>query len=604
VLAFAGIASAATDIAGEWHVQENVFAGPDSTSQAPGTYEYGGTNDYEFLVEDQQGNFSGSTYGGQDAINGNLTGGNVLFSCANGCTNANQPLRDTYQGSLSNNGEMMSGMSADCPSVGGDPIYVGTWTANIGNSPTAPAPPMSVNVAEAAAICKETPPSGVDERHATATVTTCYRGSTLTSASTCVATVSDQDYPAGTPQGAVRFTVNGAGSLPGGSTCTLVPDTSTTGSPASCSITFQPGPAGTPANSTVPLESNYLGDNDYMPSSASSASVIVGSAPPPPNGSQPTPPEPTLFSYNECEDWAYSTSATPPGVYTGPDGADVPQIERDVYCAQVAGLSLIQGGSWALTSTAGAAILGATFSHSFGLYVAEPAGFPAAAAQYLAWSNSMYAAYQRGMDDPPASNFTKLAKPVIPRVPKVRLSGSAAQRRTAKTLNRLIGLLASSRAAAAAFTITVDRVGGAKRVRSDLWEGRQTRLAITFANQLVSDYAKLKSLTRSVAKLAAHSPGGRDGLSTVALKHLRTEIQRSGLTATERSRLRSLGYDPAQIAAVVAAARNKKVPTSAFITSPANLFASPQLTNEYQSLRLFFHLWAREPDVLAAAALG
>lgn len=459
-------------------------------------------------------------------------------------------------------------------------------------------------VTEAAAICNLPPPSGVDQRHTTATQTTCYRGTTLTSDSTCVATVTDTDTPAGTPQGSVQFTVTGSqGSLPDGASCVLAANSSSAGSPASCSVTFQPGSAGTPANSTVPLETDYPGDTDYLPSSAATAAVSLSTAPPPPGGTQPTPPQPELFSYNECEDWAYSTSATPPGVYTGPSGADVPQAERDIYCAQVAGLSLIQGGAWAVTSTAGAAILGATFAHSFGLYVAEPAGFAAAAAQFAAWSNSMYAAYARGMDDPPVSSFEKLAKPAVPRLPKVRVSGSASVRAAARALNRLIELLASTRAMADAFTTTVDRAGGARQAHDDLWEGRQTRLAITFADGLASDFTKLESLTRSVAKLAAHAAGAHVDLSIAELKRLRAQISHTGLTAAERSRLRSLGYDPAQLAAIVAAARDTKVPTREFVTSPAKLFADPRLAKEYASLRLFFHLWAREPAVVAASEL-
>jgi hypothetical protein len=153
VLALAPGALAATNVDGVWNVQENVFTGPDSTN--PGTYLYGGGGPYTFSGQDQQGYFSGSATAG-DAISGRVSGSNVWFGCASGCTGAIQSITDWYQGTVLNNGQL-SGLSADCPDSGGDPIYVGTWTANLSSSPTAPAPPNTMTpatVAQAAKVCR------------------------------------------------------------------------------------------------------------------------------------------------------------------------------------------------------------------------------------------------------------------------------------------------------------------------------------------------------------------------------------------------------------------------------------------------------------------
>jgi hypothetical protein len=611
VLAFglctaASASAAVVNVKGEWHVNEYVFhegkyvSGPD-------------TNEYSIPLEESEGNFSGSVYNYGYRIRGRVTGSEVLFTVAH---EEEYPYTQVYKGTIASGGEIMEGISASCPDIEGEPaIYEGTWTMSLPMA-TAPEPPNTVDRTKADALCGETSPTGPDLRDGTSTTVVCYRGAAVSSDSTCVATVLDTASTPSTPTGTVSFSVEAAnGSLPDGSSCgPLVAVAGAAASSASCSVTFQPGAGGTPAPSSVPIQASYSGDSAHKPSQAASASVVVGAAPSQPTtgpGTTPTPlPAPLELTFTDCENFAAAATAgsVPAGDYTGPEGAYGTKAERFVACEQLVGLSFVAGANWSLVDTVGGAIdeleLGSRWVHRFQVYVPTQDGWQAAAAQISPWSQAQYAAYKTGAADPPSPAYEVLARVAVPKLPKIRVAGTSSARTAAKDLNKLTAELGSTRAIAEAFQITVDRAGGAKQAGNAAWQGRQTRLAVSFANQLSAGYARLVPLVETASRLAAHAPLAHGSISRSALQRIRAQIARSGLTSAERSRLRALGFGSSQLAALVHAARQTSVATAQLESSPAELLSDPRFMTDLQNLELFFRLWPQRAEVLANAALG
>jgi len=611
----AGTASAATDVTGAWTLSEDVFQN--------GVYQYGpGSNEYDITVEDQQGNFDGGPYGfTEDLITGKLTGSDVLFSCTNGCVNISQSDREVYEGTLSGDGQSMTGISATCtletpPTV----LWEGTWTATLPGA-AALVPASSVDSAAADALCNVATPPGVDLRHSTSTTVQCTRGPNLNDDSVCVATVSDTDTPPETPVGPVDFSADPTvGTFPAGASCDLSPVSASAGAPASCSVTLQPGAGGTPLAATVAVQATYAGNADLAPSTATSAALSASGAPvttttsatssSPVTGSTTTTPPgttaPTVTpatgnntaaaALSQCEAFAQN------GGGLDPDS----EVSEQVYCTQIASVSQVLGAKWLLQSTGGdlgLTILAGDFSHNFAVFTNIGNAWLAGVAHVPSWNQSQYNAVEAAMHDPPVASYEQLAKPVTPKAAKVPVTGSQANRAAAKAVNRWLGALASSQGVADAFTLTVNRAGGARAAASQVWVGRQTRLAIGFAKQLAADYDALGPLTAQLATLAAHATAAQ-GPTLAAVSKLRKQIAHSGLTGAERKQLHALGLSPAGIAALVAAAKDPQVPTSAFISSPAKLLADPELQSEYTYLALFFRLWTINPSVVADAALG
>lgn len=617
----AATAAATTDITGAWQISEDVFHN--------GVYQYGpGGNEYDITVEDQQGNFDGGPYGfSEDLITGQLTGSSVLFSCTNGCVNISQADREVYSGTLSGNGQTMTGISATCGTLVSpqNVLWEGTWSASLPGT-TAPTPPASVDKAAADALCNVPAPAGVDLRHTTSTTVQCVAPPGATGGDVvCVVTVTDTGTPPETPIGVVNFSAGAAvGTFPGGASCELAPATTSAGGPATCSVTLHPGAGGTPAGATIAVQATYAGNADLKPSTAPSAALSGGAAPVTTTttststsvagsttttssggGSTPGSTHPGVTpatgnstaaaALSECEAFALNG---------GGEGDSA--VAEQVFCTQIASVSQVLGATWLLQSTGGdlgLIVLAGDFSHEFAVFSNTGNAWLSGVAHVPSWNQSQYQAVQAAMHDPPVASYETLATPAIAAVEQVPVTGSKANRAAAKAINRWLSALASSRAAADAFTLTVNRAGGARAASSKVWVGRQMRLAIRFAKQLAADYDALGPLTAQLAALAAHASAAQ-GPKLAAVTKLRTQIAHSGLTGAERKRLQALGFTAAGIAALVAAAKDAQVPTSAFIPSPAKLLADPRLQQEYTYLALFFRLWATKPSVVADAALG
>jgi hypothetical protein len=602
-------AFAFTDVIGEWHIQEQVF---DSS----GTPNHEGTNDYDFLTEDQSGNFAGTPFGLADIIKGQVgSGGSVVFSCTNGCTQANQPDYELYQGTLDQAGTEISGIAASCTNSNPHAIALSTWNATLnGSGATAALPPTTIDTSAATALCSLTQPTGPVMLHPTTTSDACSgSGSESGSATiTCTATVSDGDTPAVTPTGTVSFS-SSQGSFPAGSTCTLAAISSASGSPAACGVSFVAAGGAPSSGASLAISAGYSGDGGHAGSAASSASYNGpgGSTGGGGTSGTMTPPQPTLLSLGDCEDFAnqpVNGPPPPPGTYTGAGGFYGTKAQLFVYCQQVAELALLQEAGFTVSAT-GASYdpldPGPSFVHNFQTYIELPnGGWQVVAAQIAPWSQSQYAAYQAGVSDPPAPRYEVLASPARVRVPAIPVRGNAAARRTARILDRWLTALAHTRALADAFTTSVDRAGSARAAGASVWVGRQTRNAIGFAAMLVTDDTALAGLTRTVAGLAAKARLAHRGLSRRQLDALRARLVRHGLSAAERARLRALGYDDAAIAALLHAARQKHVTNAQLLSTPAALLGDPHLLGQLRGLALFFRTWPQQPSVLADAALA
>ncbi len=128
----------------------------------------------------------------------------------------------------------------------------------------------------------------LSDKRPTATRVTCNRGPDLFSNSVCTAAVADIGLaPPVAPTGSVRF-VTPRGSFDFGDTCQL---TSSASSPstASCSVTYVPSEAGSPAGLPIPVAAGYLGDAVHAPSGAATTpavNVTAGLIPDPPLASE------------------------------------------------------------------------------------------------------------------------------------------------------------------------------------------------------------------------------------------------------------------------------------------------------------------------------
>jgi hypothetical protein len=328
------------------------------------------------------------------------------------------------------------------------------------------------------------------------------------------------------------------------------------------------------------------------------------------SGSGTTTTAPLELTYTDCENFAAQATAgsVPSGDYTGPEGAYGTKAERFVACEQLVSLSFVTGSNWLLFDTAGGAIneleLNARWAHSFQTYIPTQDGWQAVAAQISPWSQAQYAAYKTGAADPPSPDYEVLARVTAPKLPKIRVAGSASARTDAMDLNELSAELGSTRAIAAAFESTVDRAGGAKLAGNTDWQGRQTRLAVSLAEQLSAGYTRLEPLVQTLGTLAQHAPPARESISPAQLRRIRAQIARSGLTSAERARLRALGFGSSQLAALVQSTRENSGASSQLESSPAALFSDSHFTTDLQNLQLFFHLWPQRAEVLASATLG
>lgn len=161
----------------------------------------------------------------------------------------------TFTGTLTSPGAMSGTWTSSASQSG-------TWTATrAAPAPTpTPAPPEPAVPPDPAS--PSTPRTGA---RPSATAVLCNRGPNDTSPSQCTATVGDAGpAPPVTPSGTVTWTA-AKGSV--GPSCILQPTPSSPGV-ASCSVTYLPGPEGTPAGTAIPVRARYQGDANLAPSEA------------------------------------------------------------------------------------------------------------------------------------------------------------------------------------------------------------------------------------------------------------------------------------------------------------------------------------------------
>jgi hypothetical protein len=589
--AFATSASAETDVTGNWQMLGEYWF---HNSTTPG----GMGNNFQFLLEDSSGNFGGSNPTGLQ-IRGKVTGSDVRFVIL-GSGAGGSPYNEIYQGTITSPGHM-SGYGAGCTRQSADPsafVYASQWAIVQQGQPDTPVW-STTRDARSEALCADPLPPGPDFRHPSTTQAQCYRGAALADSSTCVVTVTDGTGQSA-PRDDVAFTVPaGQGSVLAPASCALVPVSTAT---STCRVTYTPDALHPATGATVPLRSAYVGDDDHKPSVVTSATLTVGPAPPAP------PADTTVKTYTtpQCSDFAISNPVVPPGNYTGPNDAYGLDAQQYLYCQTLGEALLIPGGKFVIATLAAALNQldgNAKWVQKFPTFVETPGGWQSVTATIQPWAGGQQTAFNTAVHDPPASSYKTLAKAKPAKVPLVRVSGSEKTRTTTKALNAWVKALATSRGLADAFTLTVNRAGGAKKAHSTLWQGRQMRLAITLAKQLAAQDAALVAPTRKLAALAAKDKLAQRGLSAKQLQKIRAKIAKSGLSKAQKARLKKLGYDSTALAAVVAAAKSTSVPTSGLASTPAKQLADPQLVTQLQRYALYFRLWPKRLDVLAEAAL-
>ncbi|MEV4423278.1 hypothetical protein AB0L40_25375 [Patulibacter sp. NPDC049589] len=608
----ASTASAATDVTGSWfHYERDFSTTGTSLGGITGVYD-------DITLQDTAGAFSGQTTA-TDPLRGQLTGGSVRYAVQR-IRQAGSPTYAVYQGTLTDGGNVITGYTALC-TVGAPShaLQQGTFVMSLpaeANPPTASTTPVGQAALD---LCDDPLPPGPDFRHPTTTTAQCFLGASATAPATCVATVTDAGSPQETPSGGVTFSLPaGGGTFPNGPTCTLAQPTATAGSPGTCQVVVQPGAAGFPTGTDVPVTVAYGGGADHRPSSADHASAVGGGGtapvvvPPPPSTIVPVPVAApgavTPDTLPQCQDYSLVSSnlSIPLGDYRGQDGAYGAKAQNVLSCSLLASASVALGGKWVTQNVAAALealTAGSRFAHTFRTYVETAAGWFESAAQIHPWATSQSTAQATAMHDPPRPDWQRLATAAPPRTPRVRVSGSSAVRAAAKAQNRWTAGLAASRGLADALKVTIDRAGGAKRAKRPAWQGKQMRLAVSLSKRLAAQDTALVALAGTLKALAAHAAAARRGSSPAAIGRTRRAVARHGLTKAQSTRLRRLGYGPAERAAVVAAAKRTAVPTSALLSTPAKAFADPQLAAELRTFALYFRLWAVRPEVAAAAAL-
>ena len=606
-------ASAETPMTGAWRHQERVY-------DTNGVYQYGVNGDADDItLQDDSGNFAGAEYAKGNRIRGVVANGSVRWyeEISNGGSSYNE----VFQGTLSDHDNVVSGYAASCVggTSSGHAIYQSTFVMSLPGA-TTPVPTPSTGppgLATANDLCHQPLPPGPDFRHATATAVRCFRGAASTDTATCEATVVDSGSPAETPSSGVNFAVAAdKGSLPGGATCQLKASGGA-GSPGTCQVTYAPPAGGLAPGADVPIQATYTGDNDHKPSSTDHGTSVGGAAPPPsttppvqtpPPGGSPAPPAAGASTIAECERFALLPAdlALSAADYAGPPSGYGPDAQTVITCALLASAQVAGGGRWAVESLAASLTqldFSSRFIHRYPTFVEIGQEWQYVPAQVRPWISSQTTAHTTAVHDPPAASYTKLAVAHPVKVPLIRLSGNAKARATATTLNRWTRAMATSRGLADAFTLTVNRAGGAKAAGKPAWRGRQMRLAISLARRLSAQDAALIPLTTKLVALAKAAPLAKLATPTATLGRLRTQIARHGLTKVQRKQLAHLGYGPAEQQAVVAAAKSTSVKTGSLPATPVKLLSDPELITQLRTFALYFKLWAAGPDAVTAAAL-
>ena len=237
VLGLAGPASAATDIRGTWTVQVSLGGVTNNTQY------------WRIAGDAGAGSFTGDTgttptAGTFGTLTATLSG--TSFQMTNPYTGGGYTA--TFAGTLSGTSSMSGTWTSNA-------AQSGTWTGTL----TTPAPP-----AGPATPAPGTPAAGGTRPSAISIL--CNRGPQPTSPSQCTASVADAGpAPPKVPTGTVTWTAReGSVSSP---TCTLQATSPSSPTVATCAVTYQPGPAGTPAGTPVPVGARYGGDADLAPSS-------------------------------------------------------------------------------------------------------------------------------------------------------------------------------------------------------------------------------------------------------------------------------------------------------------------------------------------------
>ena len=448
----------------------------------------------------------------------------------------------------------------------------------------------------------------LSDKRPTATRVTCNRGPDLFSNSVCTAAVADIGLaPPVAPTGSVRF-VTPRGSFDFGDTCQL---TSSASSPstASCSVTYVPSEAGSPAGLPIPVAAGYLGDAVHAPSGAATTpavNVTAGLIPDPPLASEcaaagrsavarATSRPRGAIAYGALNTFHYPNENSSFG--------DRASYGAHLCMDSAQGLLgyVVQGIGYALPVAVGiAAAIDPEPTSKTGLYigtgaVAVPTGYLGVQAGKSVVQNA-----EQAIQDPPDRNYRRIERPRS----HVRLlvrAGHGLSARGARTFAAMFNTELDFSSLSRAFRTTLNRVAGATKARNRTWEGRQARAAIAYAKRLAGLLDRLRSLTRTAAGFARGLPALSRKISVATLRSTQRVLRRSGFPRRVVRLLHTLGFDNADVRTLRTIGLTARL--RARTDSLAKYLADRRLADGYLMAAGALRIWTRASEVAGPARL-
>ena len=216
--------------------------------------------------------------------------------------------------------------------------------------------------------------------------------------------------------------------------------------------------------------------------------------------------------------------------------------------------------------------------------------------------DSVISAQDKALADPPDPHFTALARPrVIRQRPLTRFRAIGAH--AINAINSWLSAEGQARAVADALGATIDRLGGARQAGDQVWEGKQARLAQTYATQLASLLELVVARQRAAAKAASRVRALTQPLLTArTLAKAQHKVRAHGFTRAYTKFLRNVLHLPGpEVSALRAAVLRTNARTAP--RSVAAMIGSNTGITGYLIAAGSLRGYARSPSVVAAANL-
>ena len=411
--------------------------------------------------------------------------------------------------------------------------------------------------------------------------------------------------PPSTPTGEVSFVSNGAGVFTAGDTCELAP---VSPGVASCSVQFLP-PADEPPN----LTATYVGDSQHAGSSSRSASIQPIQPPDPTDPSQCSAPAGP--SSDHASGASVAAASNEPIAHMALNNmyasSSNPSLGDTAYyyfmtCVHVGTLAVGGGVTVLGVGLGGTIVAGGVLApdpepvSKTGLVVGSVALGTLVAGSGVYVGGQIINTANTAQNDPPDFNFRQIAKVTVRPFRRARLVTGESQALT----NAFYSEIAQSYRVAGlaqATTTSINRAGGARERHNGLWEGRQARAAVAYADQLTRALDTLATLTAQVGKLAKRNPSLGHAFSAAVFARLTHDAAKGVLPHNLVLSLKRCGLGPPAITELARTIRTSKY--ASVPHSLAALFAGPSMIRVERDTAEFLHYFVSDPSVLAETRL-